>query len=101
MSRLKEALLGDVPYVAPPAAFGGSTYVPERDYLRLKGQLKRVYDTMKDGEWWTDRGLAFAVGCTEGSAAARRRDLRKEKYGSHEIERRHIDGGLFEYRMKS
>lgn len=101
MAGLKDHYFGDTPYVLPAQAFGGKTYEPERDYVRLAGQLKRVRDVMRDGQWWTLRGLAYAVGATEAAASARIRDLRKKQYGSHTVERRHVANGLHEYRMKS
>lgn len=101
MGALKDALLGDIPYVPSERAFSGKTYEPERDYVRLSGQLKCVYHIIKDGQWWTLRGLAYAAGSSEASVSARLRDLRKPEYGSYRIERRHVANGLFEYRMKS
>jgi len=35
----------------------------------------------------------------EASVSARLRDLRKEKFGGHVVERRAVKRGLFEYRV--
>lgn len=89
-----------LPLPEPRRAFDGATYEPKRDHARLKGQLLRVYQLMSDGEWRTLRNLANHVHGSEAAVSARLRDLRKDKYGAREIERRHLGSGLFEYRMK-
>lgn len=84
----------------PRKAFGGKTYEPKRDYVRLRGQLLKVFDTMKDGQWRTLRGIRMEIGpASEASISARLRDLRKKSYGAHTVERVNIDGGLFKYRL--
>lgn len=92
-------LLGDRPYIAPHAAFGGITYVPALDHARLNGQLLRVFDLMKDGRWRTLAEIAAAVGSSEAAVSARLRDLRKDQYGAREVSRERIEGGLWKYRM--
>ena len=92
-------LLGDRPYIAPTAAFGGITYAPALDHARLTGQLLRVFELMKDGQWRTLAEIAAAVDASEAAVSARLRDLRKEKYGAREISRERIEGGLWKYRM--
>jgi hypothetical protein len=90
MSRISEQL---------DPSFGGSTYQPEFDYSRLTGQLLRVYHRMKDGRWYSLADIAEYAGGSEAACSARLRDLRKPKYGSHEIDRRRIGkSGLFQYR---
>jgi len=79
--------------------FDGITFVPERDEIRLTGQLARVWDLMIDGRWRTLREIADSVNGTEASVSARLRDMRKQRFGSHEIEREHIYTGLFKYRL--
>ena len=92
-------LLGDRPYVAPHAAFGGITYAPALDHVRLNGQLLRVFDLMKDGQWRTLAEIAAVVGGTEAAVSARLRDLRKEKYGARDVSRELVKGGLWKYRI--
>ena len=82
-----------------PDAFGGATYDPQRDFNRLHGQLRRVYEVMKDGEWHSLDGLADKAGGTVASVSARVRDLRKKQFGARLVERKHIKDGLFLYRM--
>lgn len=86
----------------PPAsvAFDGATYDPDKDHGRLRKQLNLLYKIMSDGQWHFLADLAKALKCKEQSASARIRDLRKEQYGGHEIDRERVEGGLFRYRMK-
>jgi len=76
------------------ADFDGETYIPELDKVRLTGMLGRVYEVMKDGNWHTLRQLSEKVRGSEASVSARIRDLRKEKFGGFEVERRR---GLLNY----
>lgn len=91
-----KALLGDTP--AP--AFGGTTYSPERDQGRLKGQLAAVSGIMSDQQWHTLDEIARLAGGSEASVSARLRDLRKAAFGQHAIDRRHIERGLWAYRKR-
>lgn len=91
--------------IPPKRAFDGRTYEPERDYERLKGQLERVFNVMNDGHWRTlaiiHAEILKKTGKSDSEAAisARLRDFRKRKYGSYEVQRQHIDSGLFTYRL--
>ena len=97
MSGWKDQM--DAPWTPPARAFDGGTYRASRDHERLKGQLFHVYRVLSDGQWWTLARLSEAAAGSEAAVSARLRDLRKPKYGGHTIERRHVSGGLFEYRM--
>lgn len=89
-------------YSPPPSvAFDGATYDWRQDHARLKSQLHRVYTFMSDGGWHTLSDIsAYGINGSEASVSARLRDLRKEQYGGHEIDRERVEGGLFRYRMK-
>lgn len=80
-------------------AFAGETFEPARDGKRLTGQLARVRYAMTDGRWRTLSQLVILCGGTTASISARLRDLRKPEFGSHIIDRQHVENGLFEYRM--
>lgn len=89
-------------FLSPPRPrFDGKTIEPQ-DVPRLSKQLGRVSLLMADGEWRTLRTIADDCGCSEASASARLRDLRKPKFGAHEVERRRDDlkAGLWWYRVK-
>lgn len=77
----------------------GATYDHARDARRLAGQHARVLACMKDGRWRTLAAIAAATRDPEASISARLRDLRKERFGAHTVERRHAGDGLFEYRL--
>jgi hypothetical protein len=85
----------------PPAsvAFDGTTYEPKRDHARLTGQLELVFRRMADGQWRTRLELQALVPGSEASLSARLRDLRKEQYGGHTVERRFCYLGVWEYRV--
>ena len=86
-------------YLNSNADFDGSDYVPERDNPRLKGQLLRIWQEVKDGRWKTLRSIAMATGDPEASVSAQLRHLRKERFGGFEVDKRHVKQGLFEYRL--
>ncbi len=69
------------------------------DRKRLSGQLGRVHALMAAGRWLTLSAIAGACGCPEGSASARLRDLRKERFGGFDVQRRSVGNGLHEYRI--
>lgn len=77
----------------------GETFDEARDGLRLTSQLDRVRTLMEDGRWRTLERIAKVVGGSESSIGARLRDLRKTKFGSFRVERDHIKGGLWQYRV--
>lgn len=80
--------------------FDGETYEHDRDYVRLTGQLKRVYDMLADGEWHTIPELHSAHPADSPQAiSARIRDLRKNKFGGHVVHRENVGGGLWRYRL--
>jgi hypothetical protein len=83
-----------------PLLFDGITYDAERDGERLQSQLERVRRYMADGRWHALWEIVFACRpCTEASASARLRDLRKKKFSGAIIERRYMSNGIWEYRM--
>lgn len=78
----------------------GETYSSEQDKVRLNAQTMRVYTVMMPGEWMTLKEIAEATGDPEASVSARLRDLRKQAFGSHQVDRRRRgNGGTWEYRM--
>lgn len=81
--------------------FGGATFDPALDEVRLTGLLERVREAMANGAWWTLAALVEKCGGSEAGVSARLRDLRKIRFGAHTIERRRCGSGLWEYRMVS
>lgn len=84
--------------------FDGATYVAELDEARLGALMLEVWHVMRDGRWRTLEEIHRAIGQrgSEASISARLRDLRKERYGGLEVQRRRRgreERGLFEYRV--
>ena len=82
--------------------FDGPDYKPQFDRERLTGQIHRVYSAISDGHWRTLDEIATVTGDPQASISAQLRHLRKERFGSHEIEKRfrgERERGLWEYRL--
>ncbi len=89
--------------------FDGPTFVSELDGERLKGQMSRVFQVVRGGEWLTLGEIS--VRCkpinrmgreSDASISARLRDLRKLRFGGFTVDRRRRgdpSSGLFEYRV--
>jgi hypothetical protein len=94
MGRLSTALVGD-------NLFDGSTYDAARDQVRLSGQLQNVQQVLSDHRWHTLAEIAQRIGGSEAGISARLRDLKKERFGRHKIEKQHLSNGLWRYRLAS
>lgn len=79
--------------------FDGSTYDPELDEKRLTKQIYRVWAHMAPGQWDTLRNIAHHTGASEAGVSARLRDFRKERFGSHTVERKRLQCGQWAYRL--
>lgn len=80
----------------------GETYDPGLDKPRLNAQTQRVFDLLLDGQWRTLYEMSDCTGDPTQSVSARVRDLRKEKFGAHTVEKRRCvphRSGTFEYRL--
>jgi hypothetical protein len=84
----------------PVADMDGDTYDPSLDRVRLNGQNLKVYLLMRDEVWRRLSQIAWHVHAPEASVSARLRDLRKEKFGEHTVNRRRVTvTGLWEYQL--
>lgn len=83
----------------PPGHRGGTTYDDDEDYVRLNKQATDVWRVMFDRRWYTLSRLEVLTGHPQASISARIRDFRKERFGSHTVERVRLEGGLFTYRL--
>ena len=79
----------------------GRTYEHARDHARLSKQRAAVWSAMSDQAWHTLAELHARTGEPEASISARLRDFRKAKFGGHEVERRYLDNGLWQYRIRT
>lgn len=80
--------------------FNGSDYVPARDDVRLTNQLQRVVNCMRDGAWRTLKDIEASTGDPAASISAQLRHLRKERFGSHVVNKNHLGHGLWEYQLE-
>jgi hypothetical protein len=83
----------------PMFDFDGATYCRKHDQVRLNRQLDRVREFMGCGNWHSLSTIACYAECSEPSASARLRDLRKPRFGGYTVERKRVEGGLFLYRV--
>lgn len=79
--------------------FNGADYQPGRDNERLAGQLLRIFDCMKSGQWRTLPEIARLTGDPEASISAQLRHLRKPRFGAHTVNREYIADGLYRYQV--
>jgi len=79
--------------------FNGADYKHERDSSRLTNQHADIFNLMADGEFRTLSQIAKATGHPESSVSAQLRHMRKPRFGSHEVNRRHVLNGLYEYQL--
>lgn len=79
----------------------GATYDHALDFGRLNRQARQVADVMADGRWHTLGDIALVTGASEASISARLRDMRKERFGGFNIERRRDPDqpGVWWYRL--
>ncbi len=83
----------------PDVRFDGDDYVDERDRPRLRGQILRIFNLMKDGNWRTLASIEASTGDPPASISAQLRHLRKARFGAHKVEREHNGRGLYSYRL--
>ncbi len=91
-----------------PAQLGlrldGSTYSAPLDAIRLGRQLAAVLSALRRGGWWTLAELVAIAGGSEAGVSARLRDLRKPKFGGHQVDRRRRGdptSGVWEYALSA
>jgi hypothetical protein len=77
----------------------GETYEEPRDGARLKTAFQRVKDYMESGHSHTLWEIAVACKCSEASASARLRDLRKTRgdFPGWTIKRGYLENGKWRY----
>ena len=78
--------------------FDGAAYRPELDKVRLTGQLKDVYELMRDGKWRSVQDISLLTRHPENSISAQLRNLRKERFGGYSVQREYR-GNLSFYRV--
>jgi hypothetical protein len=79
--------------------FNGADYDRDRDNLRLGKQAADVFNLMKDGQWRTLQEIEAATKHPPASVSAQLRHFRKERFGGHEVNRKHEGNGLYRYQL--
>lgn len=79
--------------------FDGSTFEEDRDGARLRRQLRDVFAYMSDGQPHTLEEIAWETHHPEASISARLRDLRKPRFGAHEVSKTYLGMGLWLYTL--
>lgn len=82
--------------------FDGDCFDQDLDGARLTKQIDKIRTLMFDGKWRTLREISKETGAPEASASAHLRDLRKERFGSHTVNKRRKGdpkNGLWEYQV--
>lgn len=83
--------------------FNGAVYDPDFDNRRLTGQIMRVFNLMKDGQWRTLEEISEATGDPQASISAQLRHLRKPRFGGFVVSKRPRGdraNGLWEYQIR-
>jgi hypothetical protein len=94
---------GDSRMTQATLRFDGPDIAPE-DAARLGTQLYAVRALMLDGRYRTLSQIAMGIGANITALpgiSARLRDLRKPRFGGYDVERRRVEGGLWEYRVRA
>lgn len=85
--------------------FSGKTIDQERDADRLSKQYDYVFAVMRDGRPRTlsdirrDVIRRYELAVPLQSVSARLRDMRKDRFGGHTVERDYISNGLWQYQL--
>lgn len=79
--------------------FNGPDYVASRDNIRLGTQLKKILKLMIDNKWRSLKEISDIVNAPESSVSAQLRHLRKPRFGSYEVERKHLGNGFYKYKV--
>jgi len=81
------------------ARFNGSDYDHVIDGPRLGNQLNKIFELMKDAEYRTLEQISLITSVPTPSVSAQLRHLRKQRFGSHIVNKKNFGGGLFMYQL--
>ncbi len=82
--------------------FQGTDYVPQRDFSRLTTQHQRVKSAALERSqrgWFTMYQLAEDTNDPPASVERQVRYMRSSRFGGWCVDKRHVSGGTFEYRV--
>lgn len=66
---------------------------------RLSTQFDVILELMSGQDWLTLAEIEEATGYPPASISAQLRHMRKEQFGGHTVNKRHLEDGLFEYQV--
>jgi len=78
--------------------FDGLDARTEPDRIRLSGQCLDIYNILLDGKWHTVAEIEQLTGFMGTSISAQIRNLRKDRFGCHDIEKKMVNNRA-EYQM--
>ena len=81
------------------ATFDGADYDHKRDSARLTSQIETIFNLMRDGKFRSVAEIGRLTGYPENSIQAQLRNLRKARFGSHTLNRKHIKNGFNLYQI--
>jgi hypothetical protein len=61
--------------------------------------MLKIIELMQREQWFTLRQISSLINEPEASISAQLRHLRKERFGNHTVNRRHVGQGLYEYQL--
>ena len=82
--------------------FDGSDVVKKLDNPRLEKGITRIFNYMKGERWLTLETISESTSIGESSVSAQLRNMRKDRFGGHTIEKRRKGertSGLWEYKL--
>ena len=79
--------------------FDGSDYVHERDGKRLAKNHLKLKELMRDKVYRTLSEISYITKIPEASVSAGLRDFRKERFGSHTLNKKYLENGLYSYQL--
>ena len=79
--------------------FDGADYIHERDGKRLAKNHLKLKELMRDKVYRTLREISYITNIPEASVSAGLRDFRKERFGSHTLNKKYLENGLYSYQL--
>jgi len=81
--------------------FTRSNYVGPDQFTGPKARTRKevIFEIMSDGKWRTLKAIRKQTIYLDSSISSQLRDFRKDKFGGHTLEKRHLGDMLWEYKL--
>jgi len=66
---------------------------------KAKTRREIIFEIMSDGKWRTLKSIREQTIYLDSSISSQLRDFRKDKFGGHTLEKRHLGDMLWEYKL--